>query len=86
MKRFTAIATVALVMGTIVGCGGETTDTANAVQTEKIEKVELMPMGLSVSFKINVDDYNKKIKKSWKCFWFNINNANNYSFLRSIFR
>lgn len=29
----------------------------------KIEKVELMPMGLSVSFKINVDDYNKKIKK-----------------------
>lgn len=44
MKRFTAIATVALVMGTIVGCGGETTDTANAVQTEKIEKVETLTL------------------------------------------
>ena len=28
----------------------------------KIEKIEIMPLGLSVSFKINVDDYNKKIK------------------------
>lgn len=45
MKRFTAIATVALVMAaTIVGCGGETTDTANAVQTEKIEKVETLTL------------------------------------------
>ena len=44
MKRFTAIATVALAMGTIVGCGGETTDTANAVQTEKIEKVETLTL------------------------------------------
>ena len=44
MKRFTAITTVALVMGTIVGCGGETTDTANAVQTEKIEKVETLTL------------------------------------------
>lgn len=29
----------------------------------KIEKIEIMPLGLSVSFKLNVDDYNKKIKK-----------------------
>lgn len=29
----------------------------------KIEKVEIMPFGLSVSFKIDIDDYNKKIKK-----------------------
>lgn len=29
----------------------------------KIEKIEIMPLGLSVSFKINIDDYNKKIKK-----------------------
>ena len=29
----------------------------------KIEKIEIMPFGLSVSFKINVDDYNKKIRK-----------------------
>ena len=29
----------------------------------KIEKIERMPLGLSVSFKLNVDDYNKKIKK-----------------------
>ena len=29
----------------------------------KIEKIEIMPLGLSVSFKINVDDYNKKIKR-----------------------
>lgn len=29
----------------------------------KIEKIEIMPLGLSVSFKINTDDYNKKIKK-----------------------
>ena len=29
----------------------------------KIEKIEIMPLGLSVSFKINVDDYNKKVKK-----------------------
>lgn len=29
----------------------------------KIERLEIMPLGLSVSFKINVDDYNKKIKK-----------------------
>ena len=29
----------------------------------KIEKIEILPLGLSVSFKINVDDYNKKIKK-----------------------
>jgi len=29
----------------------------------KIEKIEIMPLGLSVSFKLNVDDYNKKVKK-----------------------
>ena len=29
----------------------------------KIEKIEVMPFGLSVSFKVNIDDYNKKIKK-----------------------
>ena len=29
----------------------------------KIEKIEIMPLGLSVSFKIDVDDYNKKVKK-----------------------
>ena len=29
----------------------------------KIEKIEIMPLGLSVSFKINVEDYNKKIKR-----------------------
>lgn len=29
----------------------------------KIEKIEIMPLGLSVSFKLNIDDYNKKIKK-----------------------
>lgn len=29
----------------------------------KIEKIEIMPFGLSVSFKLNIDDYNKKIKK-----------------------
>ena len=29
----------------------------------KPEKIELMPFGLSVSFKINVNEYNKKIKK-----------------------
>lgn len=29
----------------------------------KIEKIEIMPLGLSVSFKINIDDYNKKVKK-----------------------
>ena len=29
----------------------------------KVEKIEIMPLGLSVSFKINADDYNKKIKK-----------------------
>ncbi len=29
----------------------------------KIEKIEIMPLGLSVSFKINTDDYNKKIKR-----------------------
>ena len=29
----------------------------------KIEKIEIMPLGLSVSFKLNVDDYNKKIRK-----------------------
>lgn len=29
----------------------------------KIEKIEIMPLGLSVSFKVNIDDYNKKIKK-----------------------
>lgn len=29
----------------------------------KIEKIEIMPLGLSVSFKINTCDYNKKIKK-----------------------
>jgi len=29
----------------------------------KIEKIEIMPLGLSVSFKLNVDDYNQKIKK-----------------------
>ena len=28
----------------------------------KIEKIEIMPLGLSVSFKLNVDDYNKKIR------------------------
>lgn len=29
----------------------------------KIGKIEIMPLGLSVSFKLNIDDYNKKIKK-----------------------
>ena len=29
----------------------------------KVEKIEIMTLGLSVSFKINADDYNKKIKK-----------------------
>lgn len=29
----------------------------------KIEKIEIMPLGLSVSFKLKIDDYNKKIKK-----------------------
>lgn len=29
----------------------------------KIEKIEIMPLGLSVSFKLNIDDYNRKIKK-----------------------
>ena len=29
----------------------------------KIEKIEIMPLGLSVSFKLNVDDFNKKVKK-----------------------
>ena len=29
----------------------------------KPEKIELMPVGLSVSFKININEYNKKIKK-----------------------
>ena len=29
----------------------------------KIEKIEIMPLGLSVSFKINIDDYNQKIRK-----------------------
>lgn len=29
----------------------------------KIERIEIMPLGLSVSFKLNIDDYNKKIKK-----------------------
>ena len=29
----------------------------------KIEKIEIMPMGLSVSFKLNIDDFNKKIQK-----------------------
>lgn len=29
----------------------------------KIEKIEIMPLGLSVSFKIDIDDYNKKIRK-----------------------
>lgn len=29
----------------------------------KPEKIELMPFGLSVSFKININEYNKKIKK-----------------------
>ena len=28
----------------------------------KIEKIEIMPLGLSVSFKVHVEDYNKKIK------------------------
>ena len=29
----------------------------------KIEKIEIMPLGLSVSFKLKVEDYNKKIKR-----------------------
>lgn len=29
----------------------------------KIEKIEIMPLGLSVSFKLNVEDYNKKVRK-----------------------
>ena len=29
----------------------------------KPEKLELMPFGVSISFKINVEEYNKKIKK-----------------------
>ena len=29
----------------------------------KIEKIEIMPLGISVSFKLNIDDLNKKIQK-----------------------
>lgn len=29
----------------------------------KIEKIEIMPMGLSVSFKLNIEDFNKKIQR-----------------------
>lgn len=29
----------------------------------KIEKIEIMPMGLSVSFKLNIEDFNQKIQK-----------------------
>ncbi len=29
----------------------------------KIEKIEIMPLGLSVSFKLNIDDFKQKIKK-----------------------
>ena len=29
----------------------------------RVEKIEIMPLGLSVSFKVNVEDYNKKIRK-----------------------
>ena len=29
----------------------------------KIEKIEIMPMGLSVSFKLYIEDFNKKIQK-----------------------
>lgn len=29
----------------------------------KIEKIEIMPMGLSVSFKLKIEDFNKKIQK-----------------------
>ena len=30
----------------------------------KPERLELMPYGLTVSFKVNIDDLNKKIKKA----------------------
>ncbi len=30
----------------------------------KIEKIEIMPFGLSVSFKLNVEDFNKKIRRA----------------------
>lgn len=29
----------------------------------KIEKIEIMPMGLSVAFKLNIEDFNKKIQR-----------------------
>ena len=44
MKRLTMIATVALVMGGIVACGGTTETADNAVETEKIEKVETLTL------------------------------------------
>lgn len=30
----------------------------------RCEKIEVMPLGLSISFKLNIDDYNRKIKKA----------------------
>ena len=36
---------------------------AGVITKMKPEKLEIMPFGVSVSFRINVDDYNKKIKK-----------------------
>lgn len=37
---------------------------AGLLMRMKPEKIELMPLGVSISFKINVKEYNKKIKKA----------------------
>ena len=36
---------------------------AGLIMRMKPEKIELMPFGFSISFKISVEEYNKKIKK-----------------------
>lgn len=37
---------------------------AGLIMGMKPEKIEIMPLGVSISFKINVKEYNKKIKKA----------------------
>ncbi|MBR4069702.1 MAG: efflux RND transporter periplasmic adaptor subunit, partial [Bacteroidaceae bacterium] len=44
MKRLTMIATITLAMGAIVACGGKTETANTAVETEKIEKVEVLTL------------------------------------------
>ena len=44
MKRLTMIATIALAMGGVVACGGKTETANTAVETEKIEKVEVLTL------------------------------------------